>query len=176
MFHDVDHPRVPLSDWQTFKNCPPRLIGEVIDRTEAQLPDWFVPLARGVALPSDALLRSVGYRDGMSCPSGWDKTHCDVFERDNIDLKRLKVRQCSNQGLWTVERWRDLWRPYVHSDEVLVHDFGSTPIFTRSYQSAMQLAMHCELKPPLGLRWIAACPPKYQDAINERRVNELLAL
>jgi len=40
-------------------------------------------------------------------------------------------------------------------DEVLVFNFGSTPIFTRSYQSAMRLAMYCNgNNPPHGLRWI----------------------
>jgi hypothetical protein len=85
------------------------------------------------------------------------------------------VRQCGNQDLWTVEQWNEE-RPYQHSDEILVYKFGSTPIFTRSYQSAMRLAMHCHVNgPPSGLRWIAACPPNYQDAIDERRIDEILA-
>jgi hypothetical protein len=58
MFYDADHPDVSLSDWRTFvRECPSDLIVELIDRSEIGLPDWFVPLARGVGIASDALLR-----------------------------------------------------------------------------------------------------------------------
>ena len=51
-------------------------------------------------------------------------------------------------------------------DEVLVHTFGSTPIFTRSCESAMRLAVHYrENRAPSGLRWIKACPTNRHAAI-----------
>ena len=63
MIYDIGHPHVTSLDWQTFrKEFSPLLIGEVIDRSEIKLPDWFVPLARGVAIASDALLLMSGYR------------------------------------------------------------------------------------------------------------------
>src|SRR2546421_6145340 len=44
------------------------------------------------------------------CLMSADGGHCDVFVRDigpeGLEyIKCLKVRQCSNQGLWTIERW-----------------------------------------------------------------------
>jgi hypothetical protein len=179
MFYDADHPDVSLSDWQTFlRECPSDLIVELIDRSEIGLPHWFVPFARGVAIASDALLHRAGYRPGMSRPRGWRKIYCDVFDLDIADGLQLTVRQCNNQGLWMVEQFSES-RPYACSDEVLVHECGSTPIFTRSYQSAMRLAMYCHANgPPAGLRWIAAAPKDYQVAVEiarKRSIDEAVA-
>ena len=170
MFYDADHPDISLAEWEYFrKKLPRHLIAEIIDRREVGISPWFVPFARGVAIASDAFLRRAGYRPGMPLPRGWGKIDVDVFDLDIADGLQLTVRQCSEQGLWTVERFSES-RPYACSDEVLVHEFGSTPIFTRSYQSAMRLATHChENGPPAGLRWIAACPKDYQVAVEIAR-------
>ena len=71
MMSDEHHPDVSRSDWEAFRNSfSPALFEEVIDRTEGMLPDHFVPLARGIAIPSDALLRKacVGVKDR---PTSW---------------------------------------------------------------------------------------------------------
>ena len=61
-------------------------------------------------------------------------------------------------------------------DDVLVFGFGWTPIFTRSYQSAMRLAMHCHVNwPPGGLSWIKGMPTDPKPAIEiarQRHVQE----
>jgi hypothetical protein len=125
MFYDTDHPNVSLSEWERFlKELPLHLIAKIIDRSEAKLPDWLVPLARGIGIASEILLRKAGHRHGMHRPRGWRKSirGCDVFVRD-IDpcgLKCLNVRQCFNQGLWTIERWRGM-RHY----QVACEEFGS---------------------------------------------------
>jgi hypothetical protein len=178
MFYDADHPDVLLSEWQRFARRPPHLIAEVIDRSDVTLPDWFLPLARGVAIASDALLRVAGHRPGMSRPRGWLKmghTFLGMTRDTPRGLQNLRVWECSKPRLWTVERFSES-RPYARSDEVLVHELGSTPIFMRSYQSAMRLAMHCHANgPPAELRWIAACPKDYQVAADKRRIDEALA-
>jgi hypothetical protein len=180
MFCDVDHPEVPLSDWQTFvKAFPPHLIADVIDRRKIGLPNWFVPFAHGVAIASNALLREAGHRLGMHRPRGWLNYNVDMFrwmiDWDPFNGRWLLVRQCNNQGLWTVERWHQK-RPHGNADEVLVHQFGSTPIFTQSYQAAMRLGMHCHANgPPAGLRWISACPENIQELIDDRRIDEIIA-
>jgi hypothetical protein len=180
MSYDVDHPDVSLSEWQTFlKGPPPHLIAEVIGRSKLGLPGWFVPFARGVAIASNDLLREAGHHNGMYRPRGWLNYKCDFFrwiiDWDPFNGSWLLVRQCNNQGLWTVERWRQK-RPHGNADEVLVHEFGSTPIFTRSYQAAMRLAMFChETGPPAGLRSISACPENIEDLIDKRRVDEVLS-
>jgi hypothetical protein len=167
MLHDFHQPQVSLSDWQKFGTESSPLIGEVIDRVEADLPDWFVPYARGAFVASDALLRTAGHRDGMRRPRGWREAignevdgvyvhHVAPVEPYNSTW--LLVRECLVQGLWMVERYTER-RRHGDADDILVHEFGSTPIFTRSCPAAMRLAMHCHLKgPPAGLHWTAACP------------------
>ena len=166
MLHDFHQPQVSLSDWQKFGTEFSPLIDEVIDRDTAKLPDWFVPFALGVFVAGDALLRTAGHRDGMRRPRGWRKAigidadgvyvrHVDPV--DPYNSRWLLVRECLVQGLWMVERWTGR-RRHGDADDILVHEFGSTPIFTRSCPAAMRLAMHCHVKPPAGLHWIAACP------------------
>lgn len=64
-------------------------------------------------------------------------------------------------------------------DQVLVCCFGSTPIFTRSYTSAICLAVYCNINnPPHGLLWIKQAPDDCSDAIEfayQRLRNEALA-
>jgi hypothetical protein len=71
MLYHLEQPHVSLSDWQKFDREFSPLIGEVIGRSEAKLPDWLVPVAHGVFTASDALLRKAGHRDGMRRPRGW---------------------------------------------------------------------------------------------------------
>jgi hypothetical protein len=158
MFEEA-HPNVSLSDWRAFvaaETSRQSLIAEVVDRKDCRIPPWFVPLARGMAVASDRLLRSVGYRPGMACPSGWWEQSPEYFLwRIRFDCF-LMVRECGETNLWTVERlWEE--RRFADYDEVLAHEFGSTPIVTRSPYSAMRLAMYChENGPPNGLRFIKA--------------------
>jgi hypothetical protein len=181
MNYYFDCPHITISDWQTFrKKFPPNVIREVIDRSEIKLPEWFVPLARGVAIASDTLLRKAGYRRPSERPSGWSQTECDVFIKRTVADKEkifstLTVRQYDNQKWWTVERYHE-GRKYENITDVLVFDFGSTPIFCRDYQSAMWLAEYCQLNgPPPGLNWVAACPDDKDGAIEfaqKRRIDE----
>ena len=159
MFYDIERPEITLLEWEQFcEEFPPHLIEDVIDRDKACLPDWFMPLAWGVAIASDELLREAGHRDGMRQPHGWRETTPHYFKHDIGDdvwasWRFLLVRVSDETCLWTIERLGPSRRYEV--DEVLGHIFGGTPIFTRSYQSAMCLAMHCHTKePPPGLRWI----------------------
>lgn len=183
MLFEEGHPIISHSDWKDFcasqkslKVFPSHLIDEVIDRDEARLPNWFVPLARGVAIASDALLRKAGHRDGLYRPRGWRETSPEYFVR-NLDWNcYLLVRESDETDLWTIERLGASRR--YNADEVLVHMFGSTPIFTRSYRSAMRLAMHCHANgPPSELRWIKAIPTNCEAAIEfarKRRNDEAL--
>jgi hypothetical protein len=175
MFHDLSHPEVTLLEWRELREEFSRdVIAELLDRSLVGLPECMVPLARGVAIASPALLLKAGHRPGMSRPRGWRKTHCDVFVHDigyddSGRSRCLMVRQCDDKGLWTIERW-SASRTYQSMDEILVHQFGSTPIMTRSYQSAMRLATHCHaIGLPPGLRWIEACPNNCDSAIESAR-------
>jgi hypothetical protein len=176
MHNDVGLPNVPLSEWRAFCNERlPRLIDRVVDRNEARLPEWFAPLARGAAIASDTLLYEAGHRRGLRRPRGWRETSPDYFVRDIGWNSLLLVRESDETGLWTIERLSEARQSEV--DEVLVFEFGWTPIFTPSSQSAMRLAMYChENEPPRGLRWIKmGSPENRQGAIEfarSRRINE----
>ncbi len=159
MIYEIEHPYTRLSDWKTFrKEHSPYLISEVIDRSEIDLPEWFLPLARGVAIASPYLLSMVGCGAGSRRPRGWRSTDPHVFSRRLDRRTTLVVRRCDNLNLWSAERWR-AEPPTAKSDEVLVFRFGLTPIFARKYQGAMYLAEYCTLHdPPGGLHWVVACP------------------
>jgi hypothetical protein len=167
MLNDLEHPNVSLSDWQKFRmEFFPRLIEQVLDRDEARLPEWFVPLARGVAIASDTLLRKAGYRHGMHRPRGWCETLPEYFKWKISCDNFLLVRANDDTGLWTVERLGPMRQSEV--DEVLVHVFGWTPVFARSHQSAMRLAMYChENGPPPGFQWFKA------DLTRDKRAVEI---
>jgi hypothetical protein len=181
MMYAVGHPDVALSDWQAFrKGFSPHLFREVIDRNKIKLPDWFVPLARGVAFASDALLLKAGYRRPSDRPPGWRKTNSDVFSKRTVlgkdmTVATLTVRQYEDQDWWTIERYHEN-RKYEDITDVLVFRFGSTPIFCRNYQSAMQLAEYCQKNElPSGLCWVAAYPDDKDEAIEfarKRRIRE----
>jgi hypothetical protein len=183
MIFENGHADITLHGWQEFRQWVlpsvagwPSIFEEVIDRSEIGLPAPFIPLARGGAIANDLLLRRAGYVPGSNRPRGWTKIHCDVFY-SNVGPKRLMVRRSGKRGLWTIERW-GLVRRYEGADEVLVHVFGSTPILTRNYQSAMRLAAHCHAQSSPGLRWINACPEDYEGAIalaEQRCIDEALA-
>ena len=85
------------------------------------------------------------------------------------------VRQYAGQRWWTVERFR-VDRRYTEITDVLVFDFGSTPIFCWDYKAAMYLAEYCQSKELRGgLRWVVACPGDKDGAIEfarNRRINE----
>ena len=108
----------------------PILIGGAIERSKTELPADFVPWAPWVVIASDYLLREVGYRPGSSPPNGWTPGQPGVFTKV-WNRNRLMVRQCGEY--WTVER---------SNDEVLA--YFSVPMFTRTCQSAMQLAEYCQ--------------------------------
>jgi hypothetical protein len=180
MFYDVERPEITLLEWERFcEEFPPRLIEDVIDRDKACLPDWFMPWAWGVVIASDELLREAGHRDGMRQPPDWREPTPHYFEHAINGRSLLLVsRESGETGLWTIERLGPSRRYEV--DEVLGHIFGGTPLFTRSYQSAMPLAMHCHTKePPPGLRWIKAPPENVVKGVTEfakmRRFDERYA-
>jgi hypothetical protein len=67
MFYDVERPEITLSEeWKRFcEEFSPHLVKDLIDRDKVCLPDWFVPLARGVVIAGNELLREAGHRPEM---------------------------------------------------------------------------------------------------------------
>jgi hypothetical protein len=167
----LDHPNLPLPDWQNFKmEGQSPWIEQVMDRSEARLPDWFMPLARGVVIPSDALFHEVGYRQGTRRPPGWIETSAGFYQWLISPGQILVVRRCDPARLWTVERW--VTDAKYEVDQVLVHNVGWTPVFTRSHQSAMRLANYChENGPPTDFSWVLGMPddPTYAMAVARQR-------
>jgi hypothetical protein len=179
MFRDEQHPDVPLSDWDAFQRWGrrPYLIEKALDRSSANLPDWFVPLARGAATPSKHLLRIAGYGRGYRRPPGWHKG-------PSGELSKEFYRDClivtPGQPLWRIEREGSLQRPHFRVNLTLAHIFGSTPILARNVQAAICLAEFCTRpgRLPLGLCWAEECPDDVSGAVQyaqQRRINEAIA-
>ena len=97
----------------------------------------------------------------MPRPSGWHTHGPDCFLcYVNGPSDELIIRQCDKHEWWIIERINR------GKEEVLVCSFGSTPILTPSYTSAMCLAIHCDVdKPPHDLRWIKLAPDDCPGAI-----------
>jgi hypothetical protein len=179
MLRCLDHPNVALPDWRRFRaEYKPRLIEQVIDRGEARLPAWFMPLARGVAIASDTLLRKAGYRDGMHISAAWRETSRAyyILPLDGVhplnSRQFLLVRASDGTDLWTVERHSGTSQYEV--DEVLVSTFGSTPLFARSCQSAMLLADYCHKNaPPPGFQWVKGMPDDPTEAMAAARQRQI---
>jgi len=151
-----------FSDWEAQGSSPvsPHLIGEIIDRDKCHFSNCVAPWARGIAVASHGLLRKAGHQEGKGRPRGWREVRPGCFSRVIVlnfwDPTSLLVQRCGKQHLWTVERLPTGQQAAAY--ELLVHRFGSTPIFTRSHQSAMRLAMHCHADCPRELRWVKAVP------------------
>jgi hypothetical protein len=177
MFHENGHPDVSLSDWSTFRNeFSPYLIEKVLDRSAANMPDWFVPLARGAAIPSKYLLRKAGYGRGWRRLPDWHKPcRGALFKEFGEDCLAV----AGGQPLWRIEREGSLSRPHFRINLTLAHRFGSTPILARNVQAAICLAEFCYLKGlPPGLCWAEGCPDDVNGAIEyaqQRRINETQA-
>jgi hypothetical protein len=176
MFLDEQHPDVSLSDWEAFRNeFSPCVIETVLDRSAVNIPHWFVPLARGAAIPSSSLLRRAGYRPSYRA-RGWSKARDEVWK----DFGEGCVAVAGGPRLWRIERDGSLLRPLVRTTNLtLAHIFGSTPILARSYQAATCLAEFCFWEgPPPGLCWAEACPDDVNGAIKfaqQRRIKEAMA-
>jgi hypothetical protein len=192
MVHDDCHPDVSLSEWQAFckwhtpasaSGAPQcHAIDTVVDRSAIRLPSWYLPLARGAAIPSSYLLRRAGYRPGGHRARGWEKPKRkagweEVFK--DVEGDRLIIVRC--EPFWRITRDRGAWRrPHNHMNFALAHMFGSTPILTRTYQEATYLAEFCCKRGPLhpGLCWVHECPDDMNGAIRfalDRRIDETRA-
>jgi hypothetical protein len=176
MFED-GHTDVPLSDWEIFrKEFPPLLIEEVLDRKDVRTPDWEVPLARGYAIAGRHLLQSAADQSGTTASRGWQQGKM-YFARE-AGPNKLFVVQYYNRDLWAISR-RLPEQATFEATETLVFAFGSTPMLTRCYQSAMNLADLCCDSPPPGLHWIKTCPDHRFDGVKfarKRRATEARAL
>jgi hypothetical protein len=178
MFSDEQHPDVSLSDWNAFQKwVSPYLIEKFLARSSANLPDWFVPLARGAAIPSKYLLRMAGYGRGYRRPSGWNKEPSGALFKE---FYRECLVVVPGPTLWRIEREGSLRRPHHRVNLTLGHDFGSTPILARNVQAAICLAEFF-IRPgrlPLGLCWVEGCPDDVSSAIKyaqQRSINEAMA-
>ena len=128
MFHDPEHPNTTSSDWQAFcRDFSRYRFAEVIDRSELNIPDEFVPLARGVAIPSEEVLRKVGCRPGSIRPANWKHPSRDVFHQSRGQwgpYRREKRRflgheplgkRSANQGIGIRVRLHSNFHPYLPS-------------------------------------------------------------
>ena len=76
MFYDANRPDIRLSDWDRLREkFPGGLISQLLNREDAGVPDWFMPMAWGIAIASDELLRDAGNMP----TSSWQETGCARF-------------------------------------------------------------------------------------------------
>ena len=133
------------------------IIDEVIDRDELGIPDEYLPLARGAAIASVGLLLQA-HHDGGGRPSGWHKGNQGRVFSTVVPGQILSVASFGCSRFWSIHQ--------KMTPDILVFEFGSTPMLTRSEAAAMRLAMHCHLNgPPTGLRWNNPSPQDLAGAL-----------
>jgi hypothetical protein len=175
---EIGNADIPLSEWEAFRATPPRdLVAEVIDRSETELPAYCVPLARGVAVASDALVHRAGYRSGSPRPRRWLPLRADCSRGwDGVAL----VSEARHGDLLYTRRYGDLWNVEWATQgmlpQILVARFGSTPLVSRTCHEAMRLGALCLSAPPDGLCWVSASGCDRSEHLielaKERTVNE----
>jgi hypothetical protein len=132
----IDRRERVLLSWPAFqKEASQFQIAEIIERSDTDLRDDFVPWAPGMVVASDYLLRAAGHYPGACRPQGWSRQSDGLF-RKPLHRWYLTVSRCGE--FWLIER---------EIEEVLVYHYGSLPVVTRSYQAAMRLAEYCHLRP-----------------------------
>jgi hypothetical protein len=131
-----------------FGEQVPRLMYEVIDRPELDLPEWYLRHSQGALIAGENILKAAGYRARSHQPYGWKKIHRFKFERVSDDGQRiLLVRGCGD--FWTVERLQtgDGRTMPFYDAYALVCAFSCRPIWAHRRQAAMRLAEYCDPMP-----------------------------
>jgi len=126
-----------------------------ISRSEAGVPDTFVPSASAILVGNIHLLwlvNPMALRETTRKPSCWaGKARNGLFRTCGVvDGSGYILTVCQFGKLWSVERAR-----LGHKDEALTYD--GTPICFTDFKEAMAIAKHCHPFPPKQvqcLRWI----------------------
>lgn len=152
MQNQSNHAAPTLRECEAFcKWKSPYTIEQFVRRDELQLPDWFVPRARGAAIVAPDFVCKLGFSPSCFEPRGWlPRTKLDGYEKSLRGRRRL-VRKC--EGLFSVEC--SLSRTIAYGG-VLVWYLGAMPVFTHTPQEAMFLSQLDEL--PSHFRWVELCP------------------
>jgi hypothetical protein len=135
-------------DWEAFRReYSPARFSQVLDRGAVNLPDWFLPSARGAVVPGGALLRDLSQHRNR--PAYWHKLRPEIF-RANVGALHLTVNRFGN--LWAILGWGK-------GPEALTFHCGSTPVLLCSHREAMWLSQYpyTELD-NWGYRWTPILP------------------
>ena len=128
----------------------PQLFECFIDRTAADLPDFFPKEAKGAIVAGPDLIRGLKDYSG-SCESwGWE-----------ADVEGAAFRRGYADGKLNVERHGGFWYIYrnsalEHTVHALVVAFENVPICTRTFRDSIRLVEHChpEIRAPMAGCWL----------------------
>ena len=144
------------------------IIERDLDRAQTNMPDDYLPVARGVVIAGRDMLAAAGYRPGghqpphwtpgqwlASRPEGYMRTLPPIAGTTEQHI--LRVRVCGRPGeeqFWAIEK--QIERPFDRDHYALVFALELLPIWTRTYQGAMHLADYCYPTPqaPVVGGWI----------------------
>ena len=136
-----------------LKPIAPNLF-DTVDRDQTEMPDFYLPAAPEVLIASPDMLRAAGDVPGASDPAGWTHGASGLMKPSRDGRSVLWVQRCGRY--WIIERSE---LDDHGSDETLVFAFVLMPIWTRTCNSAMRLAEHCDPIPraPLAGYWAELC-------------------
>jgi hypothetical protein len=128
--------------------APATLFDPILDRSQTEMPEYYLPSATCVLIAGPTILNALGYVSGSPAPAGWKLGATGFCKRSRAGDWLLWVQRCGS--FWIIERTPPI---LVGQDEALVCAFSGNPIWTRTMVSAMLLAEHCD---PLPLTAVAA--------------------
>ena len=133
-----------------LKNTAPNLFECDIDRSQTEMPDYYLPTAPGVLIAGPDMLHAAGDVPGTPDPAGWTRGASGLMKPSRDGSRRLWVQPCGR--FWIIERSALDVRAH---DEALVFAFVLLPIWTRTCNSAMRLAEFCDPTPltPVAGYW-----------------------
>src|ERR1700719_4885056 len=109
----------------TSDDAAPRLFGEVIDRVQTEMPDWYMPWVQGVVTAGEDMLSAAKQHQVSNRPQGWSRDGSGFKKRASRGGDTLRVQRCGEY--WIIERsWR-LECGFI-KDETLALVFGPMPI------------------------------------------------
>ncbi|WP_426440111.1 hypothetical protein [Bradyrhizobium genosp. P] len=132
-----------------LKQVPAMLFDPILDRTQTEMPDYYLPSATHVSIAGPTILNALGYVSGGALPAGWKRGTSGFSKRSSTSDRMLWVQRCGRY--WIIER---SVANQPDQDQALVCAFSGNPIWSRTMASAMLVAEHCD---PLPTSVLAAC-------------------
>jgi hypothetical protein len=126
---------------------------DFIDRSQTEIPEWYLPSALGVLLVAKDTLAAAGRSPVASSRLGWSRRASGWSKPAADGAAVLWVQRCGHY--WGVERMITS-STGDKVEEALCCAFAGVPFWAPTREAAMRLAEHCHPipQPPIAGCWM----------------------